>query len=275
MTSRKFPNPFELVTLMALIRNNIGMFVVLAQIHALFEYGDDWAEAEGPNPDFAEEIKRVVRALMNDAEASGNPLIQRQADRILSIIRKGERQKLQAEIKSLYQRMQDLFVGQTFYRVSSNKAGHYENPFAEWTIVSTSIPSATDAIEEAEKCFALGRNTACVFHCIEIMDKGLVAFAKHLSTGVNPALDTWETMIKGIEEAINRKRAKVDRSTWKSLEAFYDEALSDLRSVKNAWRNPTMHFRRTYTEEQAQKVLDRVRDFMTHLCSRVHERRAK
>ena len=138
-----------------------------------------------------------------------------------------------------------------------------------------SFPSAIDAIEEAERCFALGRNTACVFHCMAIMDRGLAALRKHLGTGINPDTDTWESIIASIQGAITRKRTSLDKAAWKGVEAFYEEALSDLRAVKNAWRNPTMHFRRVYTEEQAAKVRARVKDFMTHLCVRIHERERK
>jgi hypothetical protein len=38
-----------------------------------------------------------------------------------------------------------------------------------------------------------------------------------------------------------------------------------LRHVKNAWRNPTMHPKRTYTEEEARDILNCVRSFMREL----------
>jgi len=280
MTSPKIRNRFELVTLMALIKHNIGMFTVLAQFQAVLEFVDSFPAPQrgGPlntDPDDPKQIGRLVRLLLKESVASDNPLIKNQAERILRLTRKGSSEGLNEKIKDLYQRMQDLLVGQTFYSISPDKAERYEEPLKGWNAVSKAFPSAIDAIEEAEKCFALGRDTACVFHCLAIMDKGLIAFGRHLRTGVNPTIDTWENIIASIESAIDRKRAGMRKPAWKSVEAFYDEALSDLRSVKNAWRNPTMHFRRTYTEEQADKVLERVREFMAHLCLRVHERRAK
>jgi len=58
---------------------------------------------------------------------------------------------------------------------------------------------------------------------------------------------------------------------WKRVEPFYSEALSDLRSVKNAWRNPTMHFTRDYEEEDAKKILDRTEAFMVHIAKRLRQ----
>jgi hypothetical protein len=36
--------------------------------------------------------------------------------------------------------------------------------------------------------------------------------------------------------------------------------------MKDAWRNPTAHFRRQYDEAQAKKVLEKVGDFMRNLA---------
>ena len=55
------------------------------------------------------------------------------------------------------------------------------------------------------------------------------------------------------------------------MEPFYTEAVLDLRAIKNAWRNPTMHFRRKYDESQALRVYETVGEFLGHLATRLHE----
>ena len=44
-----------------------------------------------------------------------------------------------------------------------------------------------------------------------------------------------------------------------------------LPAVKDAWRNPTMHVRIDYTEEQALDIYGNVRGFMQHLATRLSE----
>lgn len=280
MTSASTRNPFELISLMALLKHNIGLYMSLARLHAILGWFESPAgdSTEIIAPDLSKGtalIKEVLIPLRNEPAVAEVQLITKQIDRIMFVLQRRKSPLLIPEMKELYRRIDDLLTGQMVYIVSPDKAQHYEDPFSEWGKVRDSFPSSMDAIEEMEKCFALGRNTACVFHCIGIMDRGLIALGRHLRTGLNPHVDTWETTIGNIQGAINRKRDTMDKAAWKRVEAFYEEALSDLRSVKNAWRNPTMHFRRIYTEEQAAKVRERVKEFMIHLCARVHERKQK
>jgi hypothetical protein len=47
--------------------------------------------------------------------------------------------------------------------------------------IPTQFPTARDDIEEAGKCLAFGRGTACVFHLMRIMEVGLRALGQSLS----------------------------------------------------------------------------------------------
>jgi hypothetical protein len=106
-----------------------------------------------------------------------------------------------------------------------------------------------------------------------IMQSGLIALARHMKRPVNIHVDTWENIIGKVESGVNAKRAAITgRARWRVLEPFYAEVVSDLRAVKNVWRNPDAHFRRPFNEVQAQKVLEKVRDFMQNLATRVRER---
>lgn len=277
-----FPsNRFELVTLMALLKHNFALYYRLIGLNAVLGFLEIIPGSD-PNrlllPDVGKaigDIWQIVSALRGEPAFAEVPLIMKQVERVEFSMKKGKPPQLTLELKNLCSRMEDLLTGQAFYMVSPDKAQHYESPFLGWGSVCDSFPSAMDAIEEAEKCFALGRSTACVFHCMAVMDYGLLWFGKHLRTGINHDTDTWEKIIGEVQGAINKKRETMKKPAWKAVEPFYSEAVSDLRSVKDAWRNPTMHFRRTYNGEQAEKVLERVRGFMVHLSKRVHEPKRK
>jgi hypothetical protein len=64
-------------------------------------------------------------------------------------------------------------------------------------------------MREAGKCLALGNNTACVFHCMRIMEAALVPLGKALS--VDPATN-WNNALNQIEKEI-RSRSAFRRST--------------------------------------------------------------
>jgi hypothetical protein len=53
-------------------------------------------------------------------------------------------------------------------------------------------------------------------------------------------------------------------------EPFFSTATVNLRAVKDAWRNPTMHVERVYDEELATELWGAVRAFMRHLATKLH-----
>lgn len=136
-------------------------------------------------------------------------------------------------------------------------------------LVAANYPTAYLEVEEAGKCLALGRSTACVFHLMRTMEVGIRAIAQGLKIPdpVKPAEKNWGAILRKIREAIDarqRWRRKADKD-------FYEEALAHLDAVRNPWRNATMHVEKTYTEEEAENILYIVRAFMTKLASKIDE----
>ena len=132
--------------------------------------------------------------------------------------------------------------------------------------VSGQFTSAAEDIAEAGKCLACGRGTACVMHLNRIMEVGLKALAG--AVGVGPQND-WGKYLDGIDKEL-RARMKTSGART-SDEQFYAEAHAMFDSVRRAWRNPTMHVEKTYTEERAEEILIAVRSFMRHLATKLHD----
>jgi hypothetical protein len=47
----------------------------------------------------------------------------------------------------------------------------------------------------------------------------------------------------------------------------FSEAMAHLNNVKDAWRNPTMHSRRRYNQEEAEAIFANVKTFVTFLIT--------
>jgi len=227
-----------------------------------------YSGAFGKDGQLSDHIKALMKVglacYLTDTYLSTVPLLKRQAERVYEALEKNKTDDVMEGLLQLHDRAFDFLKGQTLLVVPPEKQADYESPLSFWRDIPDKFPRAIDAMEEAQKCFALGRNTAVVFHCLAVMQDGLDALARHLGEKIDIFL-TWEKIIEAIESGVKKKRVSMAHARWKAVEAFYDESLSDLRSVKNAWRNPTMHFRRSYNEQQASKVRDRVRDFMLHI----------
>jgi hypothetical protein len=132
--------------------------------------------------------------------------------------------------------------------------------------VSAQFPSAAEDIAESGKCLACGRPTACVMHLNRVVEVGLTALAAALGSGLQ---NDWGKYLSEIDKELTKRIQQSGART--PDEQFYSEAQITIDSIRRAWRNPTMHIDKTYTEERAEEILVAVRSFMRHLATKLHD----
>jgi hypothetical protein len=65
---------------------------------------------------------------------------------------------------------------------------------------------------------------------------------------------------------------KAAHPAWLSHQkSFFENIHADLSSVKNAWRNPSMHADKVYDPERAEDIYNAVRGLMRHLAEHLDE----
>jgi hypothetical protein len=175
------------------------------------------------------------------------------------------------KLLELLQRMHDELSLRLVFQIPIAKAKYYKEKELFSAAVSLAFPSAIVDIEEAGKCFALGRNTACVFHLMRVMEVGLHVLGETLGDPIDAKTNpTWERILHKCDEELKKNYA--DRcSQWKAKGQFFSEATANLRAVKDAWRNPTLHVDISYDEDKAFDVWNAVRGFMKHLATELNE----
>jgi hypothetical protein len=137
-------------------------------------------------------------------------------------------------------------------------------------VESNKSTTAHRDIKESGKCLAFDRGTASVFHLMRVMECGLRSLGASLN---NPDLDpkrnpSWETILKKCDNEL-QKPLKDRSSEWRQDEVFFSTAVANLRAVKNAWRNTSLHIERDYTPEEAEDVWNAVKAFIRHLATRL------
>ncbi|MEA2978089.1 MAG: hypothetical protein QOF19_3609 [Alphaproteobacteria bacterium] len=133
------------------------------------------------------------------------------------------------------------------------------------------FPSAIYELDEAGKCLALSRGTACVFHMMRMMEIGIRAVARCLSIPdpLKPAERNWGAILRTIKDA---RDGKSTAKNWKGKDKEdFEDFYASLDAVRVAWRNPTMHVENKYTDDEAEHVFVAVRGFMKKLSSRADE----
>jgi hypothetical protein len=132
--------------------------------------------------------------------------------------------------------------------------------------VFQAFPSATDDITEAGNCLALERSTACVMHLMRATEAALKALAK--SCNVQPQGD-WGSYIREIYKELEKQAKAAGAKTQEHQ--FLGEAAAQIDNVKRAWRNPSMHVDKSYSQPRAEEILLATKSLMSHLATKISE----
>ena len=126
-------------------------------------------------------------------------------------------------------------------------------------------------VEEAGKCYALGRSTASVYHTIRCLEAAILAMARCLGIPdpIKGSQRNWGVVLKTISEEIDRRWPKSSRLSGDGV--FFGISHAILVAMQDPYRNPTMHLGKKYTEEEALHTFELVKGFMQKIASRMDE----
>jgi hypothetical protein len=130
--------------------------------------------------------------------------------------------------------------------------------------VAKKFPAASNDIEWAGNCLALGQPTACVLHLNRAMEIAIHRLAKKLKIAVN-ARDNMGSMLGNMTDPIKNMPDKTE--VQKRRKELWAECRTNLYHVKMAWRDPAHHGKQSYDVGQARDILERVRGFMQQLAT--------
>lgn len=131
--------------------------------------------------------------------------------------------------------------------------------------VGEAFPSISYEINEAGKCQALSRWTACVMHLMRALEIGFRAMAKHY--GVDPVND-WNTILDQVQLKL---KAVSTKNEGKQEEQWASEVETHFHFLKKAYRNHAMHPLARYGEEDAIEIFDNTGSFFRQLATRLGE----
>jgi hypothetical protein len=233
--------------------------------------GDALFAGSGANhtlsPERLKGLQEFVGQLIEHCSALGLKMSVQQLQFIMDSAARLTNAKAASELQQVDKMIRWEMEDHRFFFLSPDEARTYEQKEPLFGLdVLNNFPSAGFDIAEAGKCIALIRGTACVMHLGRVVEVGLRVLASTLQL---PARPDWGRHLTDIEKCLEgRYKAAGARS---ADELFYSEAAAQIGHIKTAWRNPTMHVDKTYTEEEAKNILQAVRSFMQHIAKRLHE----
>jgi len=134
--------------------------------------------------------------------------------------------------------------------------------------VAERFKGASTDIQEAGTCYALGRYTACVFHSMRVVEYGLRAIAKRV--GFPDDRPMWEPVLNYINAELRRDRDKMSEIFKGDIE-FIGGISAHMHAVNLAWRRRVAHVERTYTKDEAKRIMDETKNLMQHIAVKLSE----
>lgn len=274
---------FKLISLLTMLKFYAPQFwALLRSISYMKSVFDAIKKLKGLDVQLSDEdietFLKCCQLINGHCEKIGLAMSAKQVDRIISELKSKSLGNIIAkQVWELEERLIDELSIPAFMVIQSDKVGFYENPSPFGGEVFDKFPSANFDIEEASKCFATARYTACVMHLQRVLEIGLKSYGECL--GIMSLLNTpqpsWNLVLDKTRKEIKDRNDSQKPNKWSSQaeKEFCEEDIQPfLESVKIAWRNPSMHADKTYTEEVAKEILDAVKTFMRHLAKQMNEK---
>jgi hypothetical protein len=160
----------------------------------------------------------------------------------------------------------------TFVLIPPGREAYYrQNQPAFGQAVADEFPECDYDIGAATRCLALEQWTACVFHLMRVVERGLHHLARELQVPMSADVDleNWRNIIDQIDAEIRKLEQSLPRGREKTeILEYYGTASAGFNSFKNAWRNHVAHARSVYDEMSAIRIWNHVQAFMQTLASR-------
>lgn len=212
-------------------------------------------------------IEHCVTVATNVSDELQMPSVFAKAERMWHALKGNTYNKaeLNHDAEDLNSRLEDELKHLMFKPVLPRYSKYYSDKPLFGQKVFDKFPAAIDDVQGAGNCLALGEGTACVMHLMRVMEAGLKALAAGLKI---PYAPSWESYLSQIQKKIDAKH-KTKGVSWRRDEKFYRDVSGDLLTIKQAWRNPTMHIDRRYSQEEAEQIYLAVKPLLERLADKL------
>jgi hypothetical protein len=144
----------------------------------------------------------------------------------------------------------------------------------DWKRSLAAFPAIEYDVFSATDCYALGHNTASVFHSMRVAEHGLRGLARErqitLPKDKQIEWATWQEIIKALDDEIKKIGVTMKAGSAKDAAlSFYSGARADLNGFKDEYRNLVSHLRASYDEFQALRALNYVNAFMQRISEKI------
>jgi hypothetical protein len=173
--------------------------------------------------------------------------------------------------KELDGRLNDEMKERHCWAFSLKEAEYYEFWRKGWEAIIVRFPDTVSDIEEAQKCFALSRYPATVFHSVQVVEAGLIELGTFIK--VADPKSGWTAVANELKKIVSKKREDLTAFEKQHFQ-FLEQVQGTVEALKNAWRNKVSHVQgkillmtKAFSPEVAEEILFASRSFMRGLIA--------
>jgi hypothetical protein len=167
-------------------------------------------------------------------------------------------------------RVTDELTCQYFLQLTVAESDRYENWSKGWEDIIARFGDTSRDIEEMNKCFALGRYTAAMFHALHIAEWGAISLGDVI--GVTDPKKGWGSTENKLREIMKGGHTKFPSGLPVMFE-FLEQMNREIDSMVLAWRHKVDHAANhlaivpntDFTPDIAEHIIGCVRIFMQRL----------
>jgi hypothetical protein len=140
------------------------------------------------------------------------------------------------DLRALQENLERELSCHFFVGIAEDRVSAFMDGRKGWEDILKVFPDASDDVEEMNKCYALCRYSAAVFHSLLVMEHGLVRLGPLI--GATDRKEGWDASCKKLAEIVKAGGAAnatgIDYS-------FLEQLNTSIQSIKLAWRNKVNH----------------------------------
>ncbi len=163
-----------------------------------------------------------------------------------------------------------------FLRLEPIEKKLYLEPWKKWEVITKRFGETMRDIEEMNKCFALTRYPAAMFHALHVAEWGAIKLGDYI--GVADPKKGWGPTERKLREIIKAGHANVPPALAGKFD-FLEQMNREIDSIVLAWRHKVDHAANhlavlpnmEFTQEIAEHIISSVRVFMNRLAEGIPE----
>lgn len=267
--------PVRLVSLMELLQIYVDLYVKKANTVALFV---KWLEDHNlSDPENESTVKFMVRDLeaLRDICLKGDlPMTNIPLESALYALKHTEaglsNQALCRLLDRATDRLADELSTKLFLQIPHSRKYHFNDPLKGWERVVKRFEECSRDVEEMNKCFALSRYSAAMFHALHVAEWGAIALGDHI--GVSDSKKGWGPTSKKLAQLIDCGHNALPTNLIGQF-PFLEQVNREIETMKLAWRHKIDHAANSltilpnteFTPDVTEHIMQSVKVFMTWL----------